>query len=80
MPDLAQLKPIERLVIFSLRQKPDQTAAELMQDVGAKTPKYLQAIRTLFLAGVVGHQVQDGEVRYSILAEPTNNFQSIPQT
>jgi DNA-binding HxlR family transcriptional regulator len=75
MPDIAQLKPIERLAVFSLRAKAHQTAAELMRDVGVKTPTYLQsALRTLYLAGIVDHQVIDGEVRYSLAAVPTNNF------
>jgi hypothetical protein len=62
-------KPQERLVIFSLRAIPGQTAQELLESTGSKTLTYLQsALRTLYLAGIIDHRIVDGEVRYSLAA------------
>jgi hypothetical protein len=66
----ARWKPQERLVVFSLRAIPGQTAQELLDSTGSKTRTYLQSVlRTLYLAGIVDHQVIGGELRYSLAAE-----------
>jgi hypothetical protein len=60
MRNPSQLRPIERLIIFSLRAKRGQTAAQIQVDVGAKTPAYLQsALRTLYLSGAIDSETDE---------------------
>jgi hypothetical protein len=71
MLDTIKLKPIERLIVFSLRARPGQTAAQILTDVGAKTPTYLQSsLRTLYLAGLIDCAVDEtGNATYSLPQE-----------